>query len=176
MVALFLDDNKTNDHGDGRRMAKKVIGFYWQNIKFARASRYFVQFCAVVAPLRHETSYFHTLASWSRWTQHKSCLFLLIILDTVLSDSTRGNFTNICQIKDRWSLKRCEKSTFTLVPGSILMNQYPFYNFLSYFVIFFFTFLLIILSPLLYITLRGTILVYLDVPLSSPSNIQCNSI
>ena len=39
-----------------------------------------------------------------------------------------------------------------------------------------FTFLLIILSPLLYITLRGTILVYLDVPLSSPSNIQCNSI
>ena len=33
-----------------------------------------------------------------------------------------------------------------------------------------------ILSPLLYITLRGTILVYLDVPLSSPSNIQCNSI
>ena len=39
-----------------------------------------------------------------------------------------------------------------------------------------FTFLLIILSPLLYITLRGTILVYLDVPLSSPSNIQCISI
>ena len=119
---------------------KKVIGFYWQNNKFARASRYFVQFFAVVAPLRHETSYFHTLASWSRWTQHKSCLFLLIILDTVLSDSTRGNFSNICQIKDRWSLKRCEKSTFTLVPGSILMNQYPFYNFLSYFVIFFLSF------------------------------------
>ena len=60
--------------------------------------------------------------------------------------------------------------------GSILMNQYPFYNFPSYFVIFPLLFLLIILSPLLYITLRGTILVYLDVPLSSPSNIQCNSI
>jgi len=28
----------------------------------------------------------------------------------------------------------------------------------------------------LYITLRDTKLVYLDVPLSSPSNIQCNSI
>ena len=64
MVALFLDDNKTTDDGDGRRTAKKkVIGFYCQNNKFARASRYFVQFFAVVAPLRHETSYFHTLAS-----------------------------------------------------------------------------------------------------------------
>ena len=35
---------------------------------------------------------------------------------------------------------------------------------------------LVFCCPLLYITLRGTILVYLDVPLSSPSNIQCNSI
>ena len=27
MVALFLDDNKTNDHGDGRRTAKKSNRF-----------------------------------------------------------------------------------------------------------------------------------------------------
>ena len=49
-------------------------------------------------------------------------------------------------------------------------------TFWAIFWFFSFPFLLIILSPLLYITLRGTILVYLDVPLSSPSNIQCNSI
>ena len=79
---------------------KKVIGFYWQNNKFARASRYFVHFFAVVVPLRHGTS--HALALWSRWTQHKSCLFPLLSLDTVLSDSTRGNFANICQIKWNW--------------------------------------------------------------------------
>ena len=102
MVALFLDDNKTNDDGDGRRTAKKVKGFYWQNNKFARASRYFVHFFAVVAPLRHETSQFHTLALGSGWTQHKSCLFPLLNLDTVLSDSTRENLANICQIKWNW--------------------------------------------------------------------------
>ena len=49
------------------------------------------------------------------------------------------------------------------------MKHYLFYNFLSYFVIFPLLFLLKISSPLLYITLRGTILVYLDVTLSSRS-------
>ena len=121
MVALFLDDNKTNDDGEGRRTAKKITGFYWQNNKFAGASRYFVQFFSVVAPLRHETSYFHTLALWSRWTQHKSCLFPLLNLDTVLSDSTRGNFANICQIKGRWSLKRCE-FTFWRFRSVVIQN------------------------------------------------------
>ena len=39
-----------------KKNGKKVKRFYWQNNKFARASRYFVHFFAVVAPLRHETS------------------------------------------------------------------------------------------------------------------------
>ena len=55
MVALFLDDNETNDNVDGKENGKKVIGFYWQNNNVARATRYFVHFFAVVAPLRHET-------------------------------------------------------------------------------------------------------------------------
>ena len=93
---------KTNDDGDGRRTVKKAIGFYWQNSKFARASCYFVHFFAVVAPLRHENSKFHTLALWSRWIQHKSCLFLFRHLNTVLSDSTWENFANICQMKWNW--------------------------------------------------------------------------
>ena len=45
---------------------------------------------------------FYTLALWSRWTQHKSCLFPLLNLDSVLSDSTGGNFANNCQIKWNW--------------------------------------------------------------------------
>ena len=56
MVALFLDDKETNDSVDGKENGKKVIGFCRQNNNFARASRYFVHFFAVVAPVRHETS------------------------------------------------------------------------------------------------------------------------
>ena len=55
MVALFLDDNKTNDDGDGKENGKKYMFMVASN-NFARASRYFVHFFAVVTPLRHETS------------------------------------------------------------------------------------------------------------------------
>ena len=55
MVAIFLDDNKTNDDGDGKENGKKKM-FIITNNNFARASRYFVHFFAVVAPLRHRTS------------------------------------------------------------------------------------------------------------------------
>ena len=82
--------------------SKKGVGFYWQNSKFARASCHFVHFFAVIVPLRHENSKFHTLALCSRWTQHTSCLFLFRNLSTVLSDSTWENFANICQIKWNW--------------------------------------------------------------------------
>ena len=40
-----------------QRKGKKVlIGLDWQNNNFARASRFFAHFLAVVARLRHETS------------------------------------------------------------------------------------------------------------------------
>ena len=55
MVALFLDDNKTNDDGEGEENGKKNM-FIITNNNFARASRYFVHFFAVVAPLQHGTS------------------------------------------------------------------------------------------------------------------------
>ena len=64
MVALFLDDNKTNDDGDGRENGKNM--FVLTNNNFARESRYFAHFFAVVAPLRHETSKFHEPALWIR--------------------------------------------------------------------------------------------------------------
>ena len=53
MVALFLDDNKTN--GDGKENGKNSM-FLTTNTNFTYASLYFVRFFAVVAPLRHETS------------------------------------------------------------------------------------------------------------------------
>ena len=40
MVALFLDDNKTNDDGDGKENGKKNNMFILTNNNFARASRY----------------------------------------------------------------------------------------------------------------------------------------
>ena len=52
MVTLFLDDNKTNDDGDD----KENVYTNKQQLNFARASRYFVHFFAIVASLRHETS------------------------------------------------------------------------------------------------------------------------
>ena len=45
----------SNDDGDGNENGKKVIDLYWQN-NFARASRFFVHFLAVVTRLRRETS------------------------------------------------------------------------------------------------------------------------
>ena len=41
---------------------KKATGLDWQNNNFARESRLFVYFFAVVARLQRETSYFHV--SW----------------------------------------------------------------------------------------------------------------
>ena len=49
MVALFLDDNKTNDDGDDKRRTAKYNMFILTNNNFARASRYFVHFLAAVA-------------------------------------------------------------------------------------------------------------------------------
>ena len=54
MVALFLDDNKTNDD-DGKEFGK-IWYVYIYKQQLARTSHYFEHFFAVVAPLRHETS------------------------------------------------------------------------------------------------------------------------
>ena len=45
-----------NDDGDGNENGKKAIGLDWQNNNFARASRFFVHFFAVVARLRRESA------------------------------------------------------------------------------------------------------------------------
>ena len=50
MVALFLDDNKTND--DSNENGKKYMLILTNN-NFARESRYFVHFFAIIASLQH---------------------------------------------------------------------------------------------------------------------------
>ena len=47
MVALFLDDNKTNDEGNSEEISKNDM-FILTNNNFARASRYFVHFFAAL--------------------------------------------------------------------------------------------------------------------------------
>ena len=46
----------SNDDGDGNENGKKAIGLDWQNNNFARASRFFVHFLAVVARLQRESA------------------------------------------------------------------------------------------------------------------------
>ena len=45
-----------NDDDDGNENGKKAGGLNRQNNKFARASRYFVHFSAIVARLQRETA------------------------------------------------------------------------------------------------------------------------
>ena len=46
----------SNDDGDGNENGKKAIELDWQNNNFARASRFFVHFLAVVARFKRESA------------------------------------------------------------------------------------------------------------------------
>ena len=59
-VALSIRE-LMHDDGDGNENGKKAIGLDKQNNNFARASRFFAHFFAVVARLRRETAQFHVL-------------------------------------------------------------------------------------------------------------------
>ena len=63
----------SKDDGDGNENGKKAIGSDRQKNNFARASRFFMHFLAVVARLRRKISYFHVL--WRTGTQ-TTTLFL----------------------------------------------------------------------------------------------------
>ena len=55
---LILGGRLSNDDGGGEEKDKKAIALDRQNKHFARASRFFVHFFAVVAQLRRETFQF----------------------------------------------------------------------------------------------------------------------
>ena len=65
-----------------QRERQKATGLDWHNNNFARASRFFVHFLAVVARLRHESNKFHVLSRTGK--QHNNSLFLSLNFDTVL--------------------------------------------------------------------------------------------
>ena len=56
MVAKFLDDNNREFFATATANSKETIGLDWQKNIFARASRFFAHFLAVVARPRHATS------------------------------------------------------------------------------------------------------------------------
>ena len=56
-VCLFYTlGSLSNDDGDGNENGKKATGLDKQNKNFARASRFFVHFLAVVARLQRESA------------------------------------------------------------------------------------------------------------------------
>ena len=73
-----------NDDGDVNDNGKKAISLDWLNNNFARASRFFVTFFAVIARLRHESAIL-----WRVKTQHSDFLFLFLNYDTVLRRTQR---------------------------------------------------------------------------------------
>ena len=75
---------RNDDDDDGNENGKKSNRFNWdkQNNNFARASRLFVHFFAVVARLQRETAQFHVLSRTG--TKDNNFLFLFLNFDAVL--------------------------------------------------------------------------------------------
>ena len=96
------------------------IMFMLRNNNFARASSYFVQFFAIVAPLRHETSKFREpalLSTVNTWTQKLSLSF------PNLDNHRYGpkeNFAKICQIK--WNWIRSVKSEIVRIDFEVTLS------------------------------------------------------
>ena len=66
-----------NDDGDGNENGKKAIGLEKQNNNFARSSRFFVHFSAVVARLQREPAKF----TFCRGREQKTTTFRLVFLN-----------------------------------------------------------------------------------------------
>ena len=56
LLLVMIIESSRNDHDGASRSAKNATGLDQQNNNFARASRFFVHFSAVVARLQRETS------------------------------------------------------------------------------------------------------------------------
>ena len=101
MVALFLYDNKTNDNGDEKERQKSN--------RFLLTKQ---QICTCIMPFCSFLCRRCTAATWKFLISHARFMesvnttqklsFSFSKLNTVLSDSTWENFTNICQMKWNW--------------------------------------------------------------------------
>ena len=56
MTTIADDDNGELKQRQGNETGKKAIGLDWQKNNFARASRFFVHFLAVIARLQRESA------------------------------------------------------------------------------------------------------------------------
>ena len=93
-------ESLSNDDGDGNENGKKVNGLYKQNNNFARASRSFVHFLAVVASLRLETDFLISRARFMELvSKAQEFSFSFSNSHNALSDSPPDNFVKILQIK-----------------------------------------------------------------------------
>ena len=97
MVQFYSIGSLSKNDSDDNENIKIAIGLDWQNNNFARTSRFFVHFYAVVARLQRETAFFPILSRTC--TQDNNYLFLYLNFDTVLQNSTPKKFAHIWKIK-----------------------------------------------------------------------------
>ena len=93
MVAVFLDDNKTNDVDDGKESEKRN-GFILakQQHVISYISLTLLHHCDMKLPN-------FTRPLYGVGEHNTKIIFLFLNLGTVLSDSNPQNFAYICQIK-----------------------------------------------------------------------------
>ena len=77
-----IDESRELRQRRRRRERQKSYRFILTNNNFARASRFFVHFFAVVARLQRESASFHVLSGMG--TKDNNFLFLFLNFDTVL--------------------------------------------------------------------------------------------
>ena len=91
MVALFLDDNKINNDGDGKENGKK----WYVYINKQQLCTCITLFCTFLCRRC-------TTTTWNKTNiQHKNCRFLFLNLGNNRY-SPKENFAMICQIKWYW--------------------------------------------------------------------------
>ena len=66
MVQFYSTGSLSNHNSDDNENVKIAIGLDWQNNNFARTSRFFVHFYAVVARLQRESAQFQVFACNTR--------------------------------------------------------------------------------------------------------------
>jgi len=99
-VFKTLKRSLSKDDGDGNENGKKAIGLDKQNNNFARASRLFVHFSAVVARLQRETARSNFM--FCRGREHETTTFFFF--SWTLMQSFRFQFQK--KFVNIWRIKR----------------------------------------------------------------------
>ena len=87
----------SNDDADDNENGKRAIGLISKNNNFARASRFFVHFFAVIARLQRESAWIHVLSRTG--TQDNNFLFFSWTLIQSFRIQLQKTFANIWRSK-----------------------------------------------------------------------------